>query len=114
MTTQEGVKAMPTVEQWSRSYTYYSRKDAHLCVRCGRQTERTIHGKTRCAECEEAAIEARRYLQRRRMVKGQCIWCGNPAEGRLCSKCREIEREYQREYKKRKSSDAVNASSIAG
>lgn len=80
---------------------YQTRKAAHMCVRCGRITERTLNGKCRCQECEDKTIEARRYKNRLRMKQGLCIWCGKPSEERLCPSCREIERRRAREWKEK-------------
>ena len=81
--------------------TYQDRRAAKVCVRCGRQTERTLAGKCRCKECEDAAIASRRYKNIQRRKKGLCLWCGQPAEGRLCDKCREKERKYAADWRER-------------
>lgn len=81
--------------------TYQDRRAAKVCVRCGRQTERTLAGKCRCQECEDAAIASRRYKNIQRRKKGLCLWCGQPAEGRLCDKCREKERKYAADWRER-------------
>lgn len=72
---------------------YQDRRAAKVCVRCGRQTERTLAGKCRCQECEDMAVASQRYKFAQRKKHGLCIWCGKPSEARLCPECRNIERE---------------------
>lgn len=81
--------------------TYYNRKALHLCVRCGKQTERTLAGRIRCKECEDALKFSEKYRDELRRKNHQCLWCGRPAEGRLCDSCREIERWYAKKHRMR-------------
>jgi len=78
---------------------YQFLKKQHMCVRCGRQTERTLAGKCRCQECEDAAIASRRYKNIQRRKKGLCLWCGIPSERRLCPACRAKEKEYNARWR---------------
>lgn len=79
--------------------TYQDRRAEKVCVRCGRQTERTLAGKCRCQECEDAAIASRRYKNIQRRKKGLCLWCGVPSERRLCPTCRAKEKEYNARWR---------------
>ena len=81
---------------------YQARKAAHMCVRCGRITERTLTGKCRCQECEDKTVASKRYHNQLMRRKHLCIWCGKPSEERLCPSCREIERRRAREWKEKK------------
>lgn len=78
---------------------YQDRRAAKVCVRCGRQTERTLAGRCRCQECEDMAVASRRYKFMRRQKNGLCIWCGKPSEARLCPACKVKERAYSAEWR---------------
>lgn len=80
---------------------YQFLKKQHMCVQCSRITERTLSGKSRCERCEKMAIASRRYKEDKRKRNGLCAWCGQPAEGRLCDKCREKERKYAADWRER-------------
>ena len=79
--------------------TYQDRRAAKVCVRCGRQTERTLAGRCRCQECEDMAIATRKYKNTQRRKKGLCLVCGVPSETRLCPRCREKEKEYNARWR---------------
>lgn len=93
---------MPTDGQTTRLNTYYTRKANGQCVLCGKQTDRTLKGKTMCKECTEKMVENERYRRRLRARKGLCVNCGHPAEKRLCPECAEKERQYQKEVRERR------------
>lgn len=80
---------------------YQTRKAAHMCIRCGKITERTLNGKCRCQECEDKTVASKRYHNQLMRRKHLCIWCGKPSEERLCPSCREIERRRAREWKEK-------------
>ena len=78
--------------------TYINRKKAGLCVECGQPSD----GKVRCASCARRFSVRRYERQQERIRNGQCAWCGKPAKERLCDSCRQIERRYAEEYKRRR------------
>lgn len=82
--------------------TYERRRALMSCVQCGKKDERTILGKARCKECAKLAIDNQKYTYDLRKKLGLCVVCGSPADGRLCDKCRVIEREYSAQYKRRR------------
>ena len=94
--------------------TYERRRLNRECVQCGRQTDRTLGGKAKCQECYDQNRDGRVYRYALKRKHGQCIWCGKPSERRLCDTCQEIERQYKRNSRQRRSSDVVGAFSIAG
>ena len=68
-----------------------ARKDAGLCIRCGRQ--QPVEGVTTCTPCREKrqAAERRQYAERR--AAGLCTRCGGPAFDGLsrCAPCTVID-----------------------
>ena len=74
---------------------YYARKEAGLCVRCGKapaEAKRVL-----CAACEEKGKRDGAALRDRRRRAGQCIACGEPLNGgekyATCFRCRKIANE---------------------
>ena len=81
--------------------TYQRRKAEKRCISCGAQTERTLAGMSRCSKCQKIAAIKRYERGEERRKKGLCVWCKAPSTERLCPSCRERERKYLKDYKKR-------------
>lgn len=93
-----------------KSRMYAQRKEAHLCVKCGAQDDRTLSGKCMCEKCAEA-LGRRQRTQRRRtyqrdtyqMLKAHhyCVSCRKQdaftLAGRAhCAECNERANENRR------------------
>lgn len=73
------------------------RKDAGLCIKCGKRAP--VTGKTKCAICAcSERIRYREYQMRKggdvdrseRPGYGKCYFCGSPiSSGKICDKCKE-------------------------
>lgn len=105
-----------TEEQKAASLRYHAetrrwRREKKRCVDCGRQDERTLSGKPRCAKCNakansrarkrkavppERRNEYEREKYRRLKEAGLCVYCGKPADGNFvsCIYCRLRRRKY--------------------
>lgn len=104
-----------------RKKFYQKRKTERRCVNCGKQDERTLNGKTECAECTDkrsryyaAQNEIQRKLHRisntisnaqryyRRQENHECVTCGmKMPENWYYVRC-EACREHQKAYRKKK------------
>lgn len=75
--------------------SYWERKESHQCVVCGKQDERTLAGKIRCAECTERERKLRHMrtsVYERRKAGHECVRCGKQDARTLrgltkCEKC---------------------------
>ena len=84
-----------TEKEYAAAYKaakYRERKDASLCVSCGKQDAYTLIGRSQCAECAEKSNRNRRRREKScrrdkyyaRKANGLCVDCGKPAaEGRV-------------------------------
>ena len=72
-----------------------ARRDAHLCLRCGRR--RPVDGGSSCGSCLETRRAADRATYRARRSLGQCVRCATPTfDGDpLCGPCAVIESRRQ-------------------
>lgn len=91
------------------------RREAHSCIRCGRQDAGTLSGRVYCAECSERdaayrrqrrasgeAVDYTRKMRVQRREKHLCVRCGRQDSSTLagrqfCSSCGEKELQRQRE-----------------
>ena len=88
-----------TKREWAKM-----RKDAHLCIDCGRKDARTINGKCQCKQCAKKRAdmskekwdaahekELREARKARWVAAGLCSNCGHPKEEpdkALCINCK--------------------------
>lgn len=79
-----------TEKEYTAAYKaakYRERKDAGLCVSCGKQDAYTLAGRSQCAECAERSRrnwhrcgnDRRRDRYYLRKANGLCVDCGKPA-----------------------------------
>lgn len=80
---------------------YKERKEAGLCVFCGKPAR---EGKTTCAACKEKRSANYRYYKAMWLRHGLCPRCGHAIEDTLyktCERCRRNARNHMRNTKKK-------------
>lgn len=82
---------------------YHRCKKSSICPRCGKKADR--RQRVFCSKC--AATQSRRDTarRRRRLAEGKCSSCGGERNGERflqCLSCRKRNREYQREWWKKR------------
>lgn len=100
----------------AKSVTYYKRKAAGVCTRCGKPDERTVKGRVLCAECAErrkkweADHRYDNYYHKKipytyiaRKAAGVCTNCGASDERTQrglvhCAKCAELDLMRNKRY----------------
>lgn len=99
LTEEQRAEGNAIKREWAKM-----RKDAHLCIDCGRKDARTINGKCQCLQCAKKRADRSRELwdydhekelrearQARWKAAGLCSNCGHPKEEpdkALCINCR--------------------------
>lgn len=78
--------------------TYYRRKEAGLCPRCGEKSARP--GRVYCEACSRRAYEEKTAIKQRRKDAGKCVWCERPTRPgkRMCLPCSIRAAGYSKKY----------------
>lgn len=99
MTREQRDEENANKREWARM-----RKEAHLCIECGKQDKRTLNGKCQCLQCAKKKNDRRRETRdpahekelrearKARWVEaGRCSQCGGPKEEpdkAMCATCK--------------------------